>query len=85
MSRNRLLPEVDKVKDLLRWFRAKAHECPECGWQGMAEPGAEVLCPECGEPARRRSWLDTWGLTLLVLSVVAAIVLLVAFVGQQRW
>lgn len=72
------------MKNLLRWFRAKPYECPECGYQGMSEPGPEVACPECGEPMRRRTWLDTWGLTLLVLGAVAAIVLLVAYVVGNR-
>ena len=76
------------MQDLLRWFRAKAYECPACGWQGMSDPAPpshETPCPECGEPMKRRSWLETWGLTLVILSVVAATVLFVAYVGQMRW
>ena len=66
----------------MRWWRAKAFECPECGWQGMSEPG-HADCPECGEPLTRRSWLDTWGLTLLILAIVAATVLFVAYFGRS--
>lgn len=73
------------MRDLKAWFRAKAYECPACGWQGMSDPlPGDVPCPECGEPMKRRSWLETWGLTLLVLSVVAATVLFVAYFGQMR-
>jgi hypothetical protein len=67
----------------MRWqfWRYKAYECPLCGWQGMCEP-AHADCPECGEPTTRRSWWDTWGLTLLILAIVAATVLFVAYFGQ---
>ncbi len=67
----------------LRFWRAKAHECPLCGWQGMCEPN-DAACPECGEPMTRRSWLDTWGRTLLILGIVLATVLFVAYFGQGR-
>jgi hypothetical protein len=66
----------------MSWWRDKAHECPLCGWQGMAEP-SDPICPECGEPMTRRTWLDTWGLTLLILGVVVAAVLFVAYFGQS--
>jgi hypothetical protein len=32
---------------------------------------------------QRRSWLDTWGRTILILSVVVATVLFVAYFGQR--
>jgi hypothetical protein len=32
-----------------------------------------------------RSWMDTWGLTLLILGVVAATVMFVAYFGQGGW
>jgi hypothetical protein len=48
----------------------------------MAEP-SDAVCPECGEPMTRRSWTDTWGLTLLILGVVLATVLFVAFAGGR--
>lgn len=67
----------------MRWWRARAHECPECGWQGMAEPTPTPDCPECGELMARRSWRDTWGLTLLILGIVVAVVLIAAFAGQR--
>jgi hypothetical protein len=49
----------------------------------MAEPG-DPVCPECGEVLVRRSWRDTWGLTLLILGVVLAVVLIAAYAGQIR-
>ena len=60
-------------------WRDKAYECPECGWQGMRSPLSEAPCPECATPLTLRSWADTWGRALLILSVVAATVLFVAY------
>ena len=70
----------------MRWWRSKAYECPLCGWQGMGEPSSlgDPECPECGEPMMRRPWRDTWGLTLLILGVVVATVLFVAYFGHGR-
>ena len=64
----------------MSWWRDRSYECPECGWQGMRVP-TEPTCPECGETMTRRSWMDTWGLTLLILGVVVALVLFVAYFG----
>lgn len=66
-----------------RWkfWRYKAYECPDCGWQGMCEP-AKTDCPDCGESTIPRSWWDTWGVTLLILAVVVATVLFVGYFGQ---
>ena len=68
----------------MAWWRQKAHECPLCGWQGMREPAwwGYADCPECGEHLVRRTWMDTWGLTLLILGIVVATVLFVAY-GRQ--
>jgi hypothetical protein len=69
------------------WWRDKAYECPLCGWQGMCEPSPplqDATCPECGALMTPRSWLDTWGLTLLILGVVVAAVLFVAYFGQGQ-
>ena len=68
-----------------RWkfWRHKSYECPECGWQGMCEP-LNANCPDCGEALIRRSWWDTWGLALLILGIVLATVLFVAYFGQDR-
>ena len=41
--------------------------------------GHEVELLGYGEPMLRRSWLDTWGVTLLILGIVAATVLFVAY------
>ena len=71
--------------NLMHWWRDKAYECPLCGWQGMCEPTEplnEAACPECGESMPPRSWLDTWGLTLVILGVVAGAVLFVAYFGH---
>lgn len=65
------------------WWGDKAYECPECGWQGMAEPPPPD-CPECGEPMLRRSWRDTWGLTLLILGIVVALVLFAVYAEEIR-
>jgi hypothetical protein len=45
-------------------------------------PGDDAICPECGSNMFRRSWIDTWGLTLLILGVVVAAVLFVAYFGR---
>ncbi|MBI3823431.1 MAG: hypothetical protein HY289_12245, partial [Planctomycetes bacterium] len=66
----------------MAWWRQRSYECPMCGWQGMCEPSAPT-CPDCGDDLERRSWLDTWGLTLLVLGIVVATVLFVAFAGGR--
>jgi hypothetical protein len=72
------------MTNLMWWWRAKAFECPMCGWQGMAEPTqwGDAECPECSERMTRRSWRDTWGLTLVILGVVLAAVCFVAYFGQ---
>ena len=71
-----------------RWprfnWRDKAHQCPECGWQGMANATPQPACPECGEMLVLRSWRDTWGVTLLILGIVVAMVLIVAYAEQIR-
>ena len=41
-----------------------------------------ATCPERGTLMTPRSWLGTWGLTLLIVSVVVAAVLFVAYFGQ---
>ena len=61
------------------WWRNKPFECPVCGWQGMQRPSEVDICPECGSDLTRRTWLDTWGLAILILSVVVAAVLFVAY------
>lgn len=66
----------------LDWLRERPFECPLCGWQGMHVPGEENICPECGADLARRSWLETWGVTILILSCVLATVLFVAYVGR---
>ncbi|MBI2807364.1 MAG: hypothetical protein HYX68_20475 [Planctomycetes bacterium] len=65
-----------------RHWRDKPHECPRCGWQGLRPITDEVFCPECGCNLWRRTWLETWGLTLLILGVVVAVVLFVAYFGN---
>lgn len=60
----------------------KTFECHVCGWQGMQQPRAENICPECGSDLTRRSWMDTWGVTILILGVVVAVVMFVAYFGQ---
>ncbi len=66
----------------MRWWHAKPCECPLCGWQGML---TDPVCPECGETTVRRSWWDTWGLTILILGVVVIAVLFVAFRGGREF
>ena len=63
-------------------WRDKAYECPLCGWQGMCKPlppVGDATCPECGEWMQPRPWIDTWGLTLLILGIVVATVLFVGY------
>ena len=64
-------------------WRDKPFECFRCGWQGMKTPSDEDICPECGANLVRRTWLDTWGVTLLILGVVVAMVLFVAYFGAR--
>jgi hypothetical protein len=52
----------------------------------MREPSPplnDATCPECGTLMAPRSWMDTWGLTLLILGVVVVTVLFVAYLGQS--
>lgn len=63
-------------------WRDKPYECPMCGWQGMRAAANEVACPECGTPMLQRTWIDTWGVTLLILGSVVAVVLFVVYVGR---
>ena len=70
----------------MSWWRDKPYECPLCGWQGMLEPSPplnDAPCPDCGTLMTPRSWRDTWGLTLLILGVVVATVLFVAYFGHS--
>jgi ribosomal protein L37AE/L43A len=66
-------------------WRDEPYECPVCSWQGSRAfgPDQDAICPECGSNMVRRSWLDTWGLTLLIFSVVIALVLFVGYFGQS--
>lgn len=64
------------------WLYERAFECRVCGWQGMHRPSEVNICPECGCDMTPRSWLDTWGLTLLILGFVVGAVLFVAFFGR---
>ena len=79
---------MTRLKNLMRWWGDKPYECSRCGWQGMLAPSKplnDAICPECSELMTPRSWLDTWGLTLLILGVVTAAVLFVAYFGQGGW
>ena len=70
----------------MHWWYRRAYECPWCGWQGMCEPAAPLVdaeCPECGEMMPPRSWMDTWGRTLIILGVVAVVVLFVGYFGRR--
>lgn len=63
-------------------WRDKAYVCAICGWHGMCSPMAsssEAVCPECGAAMLPRTWRDTWGVTFLILGVVVATVLFVAY------
>jgi hypothetical protein len=71
----------------MKWWRNKAYACPVCGWQGMAEPIPplkESDCPECGARMMPLPWLQTWGVTILILGIVVGTVLFVAYVGDSR-
>jgi hypothetical protein len=67
-------------------WRDKPYECPLCGWQGARTfaPDQDPICPECGSDMVRRSWFDTWGLTLLIFAAIVGLVLLVGYFGQSR-
>jgi hypothetical protein len=66
----------------MAWWRDKPFECNSCGWQGMQRPREVDICPECGADLIRRTWLETWGLALLILSAVLGVVLFVAYFRQ---
>jgi uncharacterized paraquat-inducible protein A len=72
---------------LVYFWREKSYACPVCGWQGMLAPTTpqnDAECPECGTLLAPRTWMDTWGLTLLILGLVAAAVLFVAYFRQAQ-
>jgi hypothetical protein len=48
----------------------------------MHYPQDENICPDCGAELTRCTWLATWGVTLLILLFVVAVVLFVAYFGQ---
>jgi hypothetical protein len=45
-------------------------------------PLNDALCPECGTLMTPRTWADTWGRTIVVLALVVAAVLFVAYFGR---
>lgn len=59
--------------------RARSYRCAVCRWQGTAEPfdfGDTAPCPNCGVYLYPLSWMQTWGIAILMivasLGVVAA-------------
>ena len=63
--------------------RMWSYRCSVCRWQGQLEPidaGDASPCPNCGVFLYPQSWMQTWGMALLLiggsLGFVAAAVLL---------
>lgn len=65
--------------------RELSYRCVVCRWQGTLEPldaGNAAPCPNCGVYLYPLSWLQTWGVALLLIAgcvgvaVVGALLLL---------
>jgi hypothetical protein len=62
----------------------RSYRCTVCRWQGQLEPfdaGDAAPCPNCGVYLYPLSWVQTWGVALVMigaaLGVVAASLFLV--------
>jgi uncharacterized paraquat-inducible protein A len=61
--------------------RERSYRCTVCGWQGRAEPldaGEAAPCPQCGVYLYPLSWVQTWGLALVIMLATAGVLVVVA-------
>ena len=65
--------------------RERSYQCRVCQWQGLLEPvdpGDAAPCPQCGVYLYPMSWMQTWGLAILLIAGTAGLVLAAALI---RW
>ena len=64
-------------------MRGRSYRRPECGWQGRAaavDAGDAAPCPQCGVYLYPLSWMQTWGVALIIMALVAGGLIAVAYV-----
>jgi hypothetical protein len=69
----------------MRGPRTRSYRCAVCQWQGCMEPidpGDAAPCPNCGVYLYPLSWVQTWGVVLLLITLCVGGVLL--FVVLRR-
>jgi hypothetical protein len=50
----------------------RSYRCEVCRWQGQLEPedaGDAAPCPQCGVYLYPLTWVQTWGLALLLIGL----------------
>ena len=55
----------------------KPYRCGVCRWQGQLEPidaGDAAPCPQCGIYLYPLTWMQTWGIALLMIGGTVAMV-----------
>jgi len=53
----------------------RTYRCSVCRWQGQLEPidaGDAAPCPQCGVYLYPLSWMQTWGLALVLIATTLA-------------
>lgn len=59
----------------------RSYRCAVCRWQGSLVPsdaGDAAPCPQCGVYLYPLTWVQTWGLALLMVTACLGFVLLAA-------
>jgi DNA-directed RNA polymerase subunit RPC12/RpoP len=56
--------------------RELSYRCSVCRWQGQLEPvdaGDAAPCPDCGVYLYPLTWVQTWGVALVLVGVGVAV------------